>query len=63
MKRIKNKIINRRLNSYPCSDYLHNALYFIANGKPEVAYDEICWVIIKSGGSLSDEEQQLRSDV
>lgn len=63
MKRTKNKIINQRLSNYPCSDYLHNALHFIANGKPQVAYDEVCWAIIKSGGTLTYEEEQLRSDV
>lgn len=60
MKLFKNKYINRLLNNYPCSDYLHNALRFIADGKPQVAYDEICNAIIRSGGSLSEDEKQFR---
>ena len=59
----ENKRINNLLNSYPCSDYLHNALRFIADGKPHVAYDEICHAIIRSGGELKLWEQEYRREV
>lgn len=45
-------------SEYPCDVYLHNALRFIKDGKPDVAYEEICWAIVKSGGELSDEEKE-----
>ena len=48
------------LNEYPCSDYLHNALHFLRQGKVDVAYDEICWAITKSGGELTEEESEFR---
>lgn len=51
---------NNIFNDYPCSDYLHNALHFIAQGKIDVAYDEICHAIISSGGELTEEEQKFR---
>ena len=49
-----------KLRNYPCSDYLHNALRFISEGKPQVAYDEICHAIIRSGGCLAEEEEHNR---
>ena len=48
------------LSRYPCSVYLHNALRFISEGKPQVAYDEICHAIIRSGGSLTEQEERDR---
>lgn len=54
---------NRELNSYPCSDYLHNALRFIAQGEADVAYDEICHAIIRSGGKLTESEEEYRKKV
>ena len=62
-KRSENQKINAELKSYPCSDYLHNALRFISNGQPEVAYDEICCAIIRSGGSLTESEEKNRKDL
>ena len=55
--------LNRKLSNYPCDAYLHNALFFITNGKPEVAYDEICWAIMKSGGTLTAEEEKWRCEL
>ena len=54
---------NALINAYPCSDYLHNALRLIAYDKPQVAYEEICWAIRRSGGELTEEEQQYLSEV
>ena len=61
MKLFKNKNINRLLNDYPCADYLHNALRFLADGKWKVAYDEICHAIVRSGGCLSEDEKQFQN--
>ena len=47
----------------PCSDYLHNALRFIEQGNADVAYDEICYAIIKSGGKLTESEEEYRKKV
>ena len=55
--------INNKINSYPCSDYLHNALRFIEQGNADVAYDEICYAIIKSGGKLTENEEEYRKKV
>lgn len=52
---------NKVFNDYPCSDYLHNALHFISQGKIDAAYDEICHVIIRSGGKLTKDEQYFRN--
>lgn len=49
-----------KLGNYPCSVYLHNALRFISEGKPQVAYDEICHAIIRSDGVLTEEERRNR---
>ena len=56
MFRKKKKCNKKLLSQYPCDVYLKNALYFIENGKPDVAYTEICYAIAKSGGELSDSE-------
>lgn len=58
-----NREINKLLKDYPCRDYLHNALTFIADGKPEAAYDEICCAILRSGGSLTEEESRIRDQL
>lgn len=52
---------NKVFNDYPCSDYLHNALHFISQGKTDAAYDEICHAIIRSGGKLTKDEQYFRN--
>ncbi len=44
---------------YPCSCFLHNALRFISEGKPDVAYEEICWALMKSGEELCQEEKMI----
>lgn len=46
------------LSRYPCDSYLHNALQFISEGDYENAYTEICYSILKSGGSLSEKENK-----
>lgn len=54
----KKKVLTEsRLAEYPCDYLLHNALRFINDGKPQVAYSEICYAIIKSGGELYEEER------
>ena len=63
MRRIENKKTNKLLNDYPCSDFLHNALRFISQGKSDVAYDEICHAIIKCGGELTEREKEFRKRV
>lgn len=53
---MKNKNKHKCLNEYPCSDYLHNALRFLMDREIAVAYEEICWAILKSGGLLTEKE-------
>lgn len=48
---------------YPCSVYLHNALWFISEGKSNAAYEEICWAILKSGGKLTDDERKKFDEI
>ncbi|MBO5318998.1 MAG: hypothetical protein J6B01_04825 [Ruminococcus sp.] len=55
--RVKKK--DRIFSDYPCSAHLHNALYFIQSGKPDAAYEEICWGLLKSGEPLTDAEMAL----
>lgn len=55
-KNKKDKIFSE----YPCSVYLHNALRFITNNEPEVAYEDICHALMKAGDELSDEEKRER---
>ena len=45
-------------SEYPCVDYLHNALRFLSNGEPDVAYEEICHALIRSGAELQPEEME-----
>ena len=52
----KKKCNKKLLRKYPCDTYLKNALHFIEISKPDIAYTEICWAIVKSGGELSDSE-------
>lgn len=56
--RNKNKKINSKLSEYPCDVFLHNALRFLSQNKPEVAYAEICYAITKSGGDLTEAEKE-----
>ena len=53
----KNKAINQKLSTYPCVDFLHNALRFILENKTDVAYTEICYAIMKSGAELTEKEK------
>lgn len=57
VKRYKQKQKDAIFSDYPCADYLHNALRFIQNGKPDVAYTEICHALLRSGDKLSSEEE------
>lgn len=50
---------NKVYSQYPCSCYLHNALRFISEGKTDVAYEEICWALVKAGEELSQEEKVM----
>ena len=54
----KNKEINKKLSTYPCVNYLHNALRFILENKTDVAYSEICYAIMRSGAELTETEKQ-----
>lgn len=45
-------------SQYPCSVFLHNALRFISEGKSDIAYEEICWALKRSGGELLEEEKK-----
>ena len=54
-KKKKDKIYSE----YPCSVFLHNALRFITEGKPYIAYEEICWALLRAGGELSNQEKEL----
>lgn len=58
--RNKNKIkaINYELSTYPCVDYLHNALRFILENETDVAYTEICHAIMRSGADLTETEKE-----
>ena len=51
------------LSRYPCSAFLHNALSFISQNKPEVAYEEICYAIKRSGGVLTEEENRIFENI
>lgn len=54
----KKRCSKYKLRKYPCDTYLRNALYFIENEKPNDAYTEICWAIVKSGGELAGKEKK-----
>ena len=53
----KNKAINQKMSTYPCVNYLHNALRFVLENKTDVAYTEICYAIMKSGADLTETEK------
>ncbi len=53
----KNKAANSKLSTYPCVNFLHNALRFICENKTDVAYTEICYAIMKSGADLTETEK------
>lgn len=55
----KGKCNKNLLRQYPCDDFLRSALHFIEIGKPNDAYTEICWAIMKSGGELFDNETRI----
>ena len=57
-KKNKSKEINKKLSTYPCVNYLHNALRFILENKTDVAYSEICYAIMRSGAELTETEKQ-----
>ena len=66
MDKVINKIFKRKdnkLNQYPCNVYLQNALYFIENKEYDIAYSEICWAIIKSGGKLTEKQENIFRDI
>jgi hypothetical protein len=50
---------NKKLSDYPCEDFLHNALTLINKAEFDAAYNEICWAIIKSGGTLTEKERKI----
>ena len=67
---MKDKILNKlfkindnKLNQYPCSVYLQNALRFITEKEYDTAYSEICWAIIKSGGKLTEEQEKTFKNI
>lgn len=62
-KKHHHKSNKKLLNKYPCDSYLHNSLKFIAEGKVDEAYTEICFAIMKSGGQLSKEEDIKFNDI
>ena len=53
----KNKAINQKMSTYPCVNYLHNALRFVLENKTDLAYTEICYAIMKSGADLTETEK------
>lgn len=54
---IKHKSKYKIFSQYPCVVYLHNALRFIDEKNLDVAYEEICYALLKSGNKLSVEEK------
>ena len=66
MGKIINKIFKRKdkkLNQYPCNVFLQNALRFITEKEYAMAYSEICWAIIKSGGKLAEKQEKISKDI
>ena len=59
LERKKRKDADAKYSDYPCSDYLHNALYFIQYDKSSVAYEEICHALIRSGDALTENEKLI----
>ena len=58
-KRYKECHANSNFRSYPCIDFLRNALHWIEEGEPDVAYTEICFAIMKAGLSLDEHESAV----
>ena len=58
-KRYKECHANSNFRSYPCIDFLRNALHWIEEGEPDVAYTEICFAIMKAGLSLDEHESDV----
>ncbi len=54
---LKKRRKKNKLAEYPCEDYLHNALRFLANGNTDSAYTEICFAMMKAGAELREEEK------
>lgn len=50
-------------SEYPCSDYLHNALKFLSDNEPNVAYEEICHALLRAGDKLSDKEKETFENI
>ena len=50
-------------SEYPCKYYLHNALKFISDNRPDVAYEEICHALLRSGDKLTVEEEELLNKI
>ena len=57
--RVRVKRKDRIFSKYPCKYYLHNALIFISDNEPDIAYTEICYALFKAGEELSDEEKEM----
>lgn len=55
---LKKRRKKNKLSEYPCEDYLHNALRFLANGNTDSAYTEICFAMMKAGAELREEEKR-----
>jgi len=70
---VKEKIISRifkrkdnkdnEFNKYPCNVYLQNALQLIVDRKYDIAFAEICWAIIKSGGKLTKDQKEIFKNI
>ena len=52
-RKMKQKSKDRIFSEYPCADFLHNALHFLARNKPEVTYGEICYALLKTELTVS----------
>lgn len=63
LKRIKQKQKDKVFSDYPCSVYLHNALRFIADKKSDVAYEEICNALLRSGDKLTSVEEKMFKEI
>lgn len=60
----KKKVVKKSLlKKYPCQCHLRNALYLIDINKPNLAYEEICYAIMKSGGELTPWEMKIFNEL
>ena len=57
MFKFKCKENNAIFSDYPCSYFLHNALRFLKEDRPDIAYTEICYALLHAGDKLSDDEK------